>query len=143
MTTSELSDTVESVMESDLVTCRRTTKLTEIAQLMRDHDIGDVLVVDTDNQLEGIVTDRDLVVRGIASGSDQLTADDVMTAQLATVESLSPRVTAAELMAKKAIRRLPVVDAGRLVGIVTLGDLAEDHAPSTVLGEISDAPPNN
>lgn len=142
MTTLDQSQTISSVMATDLVTCDPSTSITEVAALMKARNIGDVLIV-TEGQLAGIVTDRDIVVRALASGDSKLCAGDVMTRQLTTVESVCERSVAADLMAQKAIRRLPVVDSGRLVGIVTLGDLATDHAPNTVLGEISEAPPNN
>ena len=133
---------VRSAMSDNLVTCSPNTPVTDVARLMADHDIGDVLVVDG-AELIGIVTDRDIVVRGLAGGPRPLTAADVMTEDLCTVEAAAPLTAAAELMGQKAIRRLPVLDEGRLVGIISLGALAEDHAPHTVLGAISDAAPNN
>lgn len=136
------SQPVRSAMSQDLITCAPDTPITDVAALMASHDIGDVLVIEGE-ELVGIVTDRDIVVRAVNGESRTHTASDVMTRDLCTIEAAAPLAAAADLMAKKAIRRLPVLDEGKLVGIVTLGDMAEDHAPHTVLGAISDAAPNN
>ena len=97
---------------------------------MRDRDIGDVLVVD-DGSVRGIVTDRDIVVRCVAEGGDvrQATVGDVCSAKLTTVASDASIEEAARIMRDKALRRLPVVDRGKPVGIVTLGDLAVRRRP--------------
>lgn len=135
--------TIDSVMTTSLVTCPSTATATEVARQMRDHDIGDVLVVDGD-RLVGIVTDRDIVVRGLADGGDGTTpVSSLMSKDVQCVSTDASPADVARLMADRAIRRIPVVDDGRPVGIVSLGDLAEDQSPDTVLGEISDAPPNN
>jgi CBS domain-containing protein len=114
------------------------------AQVMRDQDIGDVLVAD-DNLLRGVVTDRDLVIRALASGSDlsSLTLADVCTEELFCVKEDATFDDAARLMADKAVRRVPVVNDNRLVGIVSLGDLALERDPDSVLGGISAAEPSN
>ncbi|HEX6219453.1 MAG TPA: CBS domain-containing protein, partial [Acidimicrobiia bacterium] len=98
-----------------------------------------------DGDLCGIVTDRDIVVRGLAEGMDPETAaiDDVCKHDVVTVGSRDAVAEAVKLMEQHAIRRLPVVDGGELVGIVSIGDLAEERDPNSALGEISSAPPNN
>ncbi len=135
--------TVKEVMTSDLVTCQAHTSIEEAARLMRDHDIGDVLVC-TGERLDGIVTDRDLVVRCLAGGADLRSArvGDVCSGG---VVSVSPDTTvddAARAMRERAVRRLPVVDDGRPVGIVSLGDLAVGRGADSVLADISAAAPN-
>lgn len=138
-----MTDSISSVMTKDLVTCPPTASTRDAAEKMREHNIGDVLVVDG-TRLVGIVTDRDLVVRTLAIGLDGSTPiAEVMSTDLCTVDIGCSQREAAQLMADRAIRRIPVVEGESPVGIVSLGDLAEDRAPETVLGEISDAPPNN
>lgn len=140
-----MPERVREVMTPDPVTVASTASLRHAAELMRDRNIGDVLVVDQDGSLFGIVTDRDIVVGGIAEGSDPATTsvDEVCSRDPVTLGPDDAVVEAARLMGDRAIRRLPVVDNGSLVGIVSLGDLAEDRDPGSVLGEISEAPPNN
>jgi CBS domain-containing protein len=109
---------------------------------MRDQGIGDVLV-EHDGSL-GIVTDRDIVTRAVAEGRDpqQVRVGDICTRD---VETVSPDMSVDDvirLMSDKAVRRVPVVEAGRPVGIVALGDLAVDRDRRSLLADISAAPPN-
>jgi CBS domain-containing protein len=115
----------------------------EAARAMRDANIGDVLVVKHGN-LCGIVTDRDLVVRAIAEGREpaSTTLADICSEELATVSPTDSIDHAVQLMRQQALRRLPVVENGHAIGIVSLGDLAQDRDPQSALGEISAAPPN-
>ena len=135
---------VKDVMTPDPVICPASTKVTDAAAMMRDRAIGDVLVADQ-GRLSGIITDRDLVIRVVAEMRDpsQVTLGEVCTGDLTTVEESCPVDEAVQLMREHSLRRLPVVDNGRPVGIVTLGDLAVDLEPESALGEISNAPPNS
>jgi CBS domain-containing protein len=139
-----MSETVRDVMTTDLYEVGLDESLVQVAQLMRDNGIGDVLVVDG-GQLRGIVTDRDIVVRAIADGLDPTreTADTVYSGLgLATVTPETGLDEAARLMREKSVRRLPVVDNGRPVGMVTIGDLAIERDYHSALADISVAPPN-
>jgi CBS domain-containing protein len=111
---------------------------------MRDQDIGDVLVQDDSGSL-GIVTDRDIVTRAVAAGRDPSTVQlsEICTANVKTVSVDTPLADVIKLMSDTAVRRIPVTDGDRPVGIVALGDLARDRDPSSLLGDISAAPPNN
>lgn len=135
--------TIRDIMTTDLVACDPSTSITDAARLMRDCDVGNVLV-GNDGRLMGIVTDRDLVVRCLADGADpnRRTLADVCSGQLTTVDAGDDIDGAAQLMRDHAVRRLPVVDHGRPVGIVSLGDLARERDPYSALGGISAAPPN-
>ena len=110
---------------------------------MRDAQIGDVIVIEN-NQVCGIVTDRDIVVRTVAEMQDPatITLADICSHSLLTVTPTDSVEEAGRLMRTHAIRRLPVVDGGEAVGIVSLGDLAVERDPGSALGKISDAPPN-
>jgi CBS domain-containing protein len=133
---------IAEVMTPDPITVDRETRVDEVARLMRDTGIGDVLVTDG-GRLCGIATDRDLVVRFLAQPSGELRSiNEFCSAELTTVTPTTSENDAAELMRAKALRRLPVVENGRPVGIVTIGDLASDMAPKSVLASISQAPPN-
>lgn len=94
--------------------------------------------------LTGIVTDRDLVVRAIAEGRDATsTLGDIVSSEVVSITPTDSADDAIRLMRERALRRVPVVEDGRPVGIVSLGDLAGERDPRSVLGEISTAPPNH
>ncbi|MEX2540045.1 MAG: CBS domain-containing protein [Actinomycetota bacterium] len=133
---------IAEVMTPNPITVERDTRVDEVARLMRDRDIGDVLVTDG-GRLCGIATDRDLVVRFLASptGEPRLISE-FCSSELTTVSPSTSDYEAAEIMRSKALRRLPVVENGTPVGIVSIGDLARDIAPKSVLASISQAPPN-
>lgn len=116
--------------------------VTEAARQMRERNVGDVLV-QRHGELCGIVTDRDLVVRCIADEQDpaEQPLHALCTQQLATVEADASVDDAIELMRSRSVRRLPVMEAGSPLGIVSLGDLARARDPQSVLGRISAAPP--
>jgi CBS domain-containing protein len=122
--------------------CSPDTSAAQAAQLMRDQGIGDVLV-QHDGSL-GIVTDRDIVTRAIAEGRDpkDVTLDDICTRDVETVSPNTSVDDVIRLMSDKAVRRVPVVDAGKVIGIVALGDLAVDRDRQSLLADISAAPPN-
>lgn len=135
--------TIRDVMSTDLVTCPTDTTIADAARMMRDHGIGDVLVTRKNDKLAGIVTDRDLVVRCLADGaSADATIERACSSDLFTLTPDSSIDEAVRIMREQSLRRVPVVDDGRAVGIVTLGDLAIEAEPNSALGDISAAAPN-
>ncbi|MFZ9886635.1 MAG: CBS domain-containing protein [Myxococcota bacterium] len=136
---------VRDVMTRNPLTMLPKATMLEAATSMRDANIGDVLVVDGDSgPLRGILTDRDIVVRGLAEGLDpsRTTLDDLCSHRLVTISPDEEYENAVRVMREARVRRLPVMENGRAVGIVSLGDLAVWSDPHSVLGEISAAPPN-
>ena len=133
---------VRDIMTSDPVTIAADASIVEAARLMRDEDIGDVLVLDGD-ELIGICTDRDLVVRGLAEGgsAEDVRVEECCSEDLVTVDADSGVEEVIELMRKHDVRRVPVVDGDECIGVVSLGDLAVIRDPESVLGDISAAPP--
>ncbi len=113
------------VMTGSVVTCHPDAPVAEAARLMRDRNTGDVLVA-RDGKLMGIVTDRDIAVRVAADELDpsQVPIRHFMSKHLMTGEPNWDLNKIANVMGKKQIRRLPIVDHGMLVGIVSLGDIA-------------------
>ena len=134
---------IHDVMTPHPVSLPGTASVYEAACAMRDHNIGDVIVLEN-NQVCGMVTDRDIVVRTVAEARDpaSLTLAHICSHTLTTSAPTDRIEQAVHRMRAKAIRRLPVVEAGRAVGIVSLGDLAVERDPRSALGEISGAPPN-
>jgi CBS domain-containing protein len=133
---------VREVMTEDPVVLPEDASLVEAARLMRDQGIGDVIVTDG-QQAKGIVTDRDIVVRAVAEGSDpgQVRVGDVLSGDLASVTPEDSVERAIALMREKAIRRVPVVESGKAVGVVSIGDLAIERDADSVLADISEEPP--
>ena len=116
---------IKDIMTEDVAYVNPDTSVVEVAQLMQKHDVGSIPVC-TDEGVIGIVTDRDIVVRNIAHGKDPhaTPVKDIMTSK---VEMVSPDTNiddAVEIMSSRQIRRLPVVENKKLVGMVSIGDLA-------------------
>jgi CBS domain-containing protein len=139
----EMASFVRDVMTTDPRTLDGDASATEAARLMQQYDIGDVIVLDG-ARIRGIVTDRDIVVRAVAQGKEpalvrlaSICSDDVTS--VTPDDSID---TAVALMRERALRRIPVVEDGRPVGIVTMGDVALLREPTSALGEVSAAPPN-
>jgi CBS domain-containing protein len=135
---------LRDVMTPNPTVCSSDATARDAAALMRDQDIGDVLVQDDGGAL-GIVTDRDIVTRAVAAGRDpaDVRLSEICTANVRTVNVDTPVDEVIRLMSDSAVRRVPVCEGNRPVGIVALGDLARDRDPSSLLGDISAAPPNN
>ena len=134
---------LREIMTQKPVTVQVTDTVVAAARSMRDGNIGDVVVVDND-QIQGILTDRDIVVRALAEGRDpaRTTVGEICSRELTTLSPNDAIGDAEKTMRARAIRRLPVVEGGRPVGIVSLGDLAVEQNPDSTLGGISAAPPN-
>jgi CBS domain-containing protein len=132
---------VKEVMTPQPITLDRGASLVEAARVMRDQGIGDVIIVDGDDA-SGIVTDRDIVIRGVADGADPNTTrvGQVVSGDLTSVAPDDTVDRAIELMREKAVRRLPVLQGGKPVGVVSLGDLAIQRDSGSVLADISDEP---
>jgi CBS domain-containing protein len=130
-------------MQANPISMTPTTSVIEAARAMRDADIGSVIVHEND-RLYGIVTDRDLVVRALAEDVNcaSIILGDICSREPTTLAPTDTVEEAVRLMRDQAIRRLPVVENGTPVGIVSLGDLAVEQDPHSVLGNISAAPPN-
>jgi CBS domain-containing protein len=135
---------VRDIMTSEgLATATLDTTLAEIAQRMRDENVGAIPIVDEDDKLTGIITDRDIVVRAIAEGEDpnECTAEEIISEQLHTIDPEAELEEVADLMARHQIRRLPVVEDEVVVGMISLGDLAvksEEDEASDVLQDVSE-----
>jgi signal-transduction protein with cAMP-binding, CBS, and nucleotidyltransferase domain len=135
---------IESIMTRDIEAVGRDATLEGVSRVMRDMNIGDVLVTDADGCICGIVTDRDIVVRAAAAGRSlaSTTAGEICTKDIVQVEPTATVEETTQLMRERSVRRVVVVSDGCPVGIVTLGDLAQNRDPSSVLSQISAAAPN-
>jgi CBS domain-containing protein len=139
--------TIAQMMSTPCITATLKDNVYELAVLMKQHGIGFVPIVDGE-RLIGVATDRDLVVRGYAGKHSGSTAvNEVMTPDPVTIGPEATADEAARLLADKEIRRLPVVEHGRLVGVIAIGDLAirEKFAEDAgrALSAISEAEPSS
>jgi CBS domain-containing protein len=113
------------------------------AKTMKQHGIGTVLVL-TDGRLSGLVTDRDITVRVLAENRDPLTTQigDICSSELVVLGPDDDVEQATWLVRERAMRRIPVLEDGTPVGVVSIGDLALDQDVTSALSRVSSAPPN-
>ncbi|HEX9986610.1 MAG TPA: CBS domain-containing protein [Thermoanaerobaculia bacterium] len=140
---------VRDVMTPNPECVSEKDSIRDAARIMKDQDTGIVPVVDG-RKIIGLITDRDIVVRGIAEGKnlENVRVNELMSKSVRTVTEDSSVDDALQLMSNAEVRRVPVVNSNQeIVGIVSLGDIASDHNQPGKVGsaveEISEAPPNN
>ncbi|HOQ17076.1 MAG TPA: CBS domain-containing protein [Defluviitaleaceae bacterium] len=116
---------VRDIMTQNVISVDEEESVLRASQVMRDANVGSVPVVRGD-KLVGIITDRDIVVRNVADGEDvdNVTCKNIMTTDLVTCSPDMDVDEVAALMSKHQVRRIPVVENGKVVGMVSLGDLA-------------------
>jgi CBS domain-containing protein len=120
-----MAKSVRDVMTPGVRTVRASQSLAEAAEVMKGEDVGSVPVVE-EGRLAGIVTDRDIVTRAVAERRDPqaVKVDEIASRELVTVEADQDLDEALALMARHQVRRLPVVEQGRLVGMLAQADIA-------------------
>lgn len=131
---------VRDVMHEGVTWVGPDTKVTDIARMMRDEDIGAIPVGEND-RLIGMVTDRDIVLKGLADGRDvaALTASDVMSGPILYCRTDEDVEDATRIMEEHAVRRLPVINENkRMVGMLSMGDIA-DAASRDITAELTRA----
>jgi CBS domain-containing protein len=138
-----MAQTIRDIMTTEPICVASSTSIYEAAKLMRDKNIGDVIVEDG-GEVCGILTDRDIVVRGVAARQnlEETPIADICSPDVIVAHPDDDVDAAIQMMHTKAIRRVPVVENGRPVGVLSLGDLAVQRDRRSVLGGISAAPPN-
>jgi CBS domain-containing protein len=139
-----MATALRDVMAKDPVALPADTPLVDAARSMKEKDIGDVIVLDGD-EMCGVVTDRDIVVRAVAEGRDpsDTKLGDVCSHDVVTLSPDASVDEAVKIMREKAIRRIPVEEDGKPVGIVSLGDVATERNPNSILADISEKVANN
>jgi CBS domain-containing protein len=131
-----MGKSVKDAMTADVKVATPSQSLTDAASLMKQEDVGSVPVVDGE-RLVGVLTDRDIVVRGIADGSDPraVQVGDIASRDVVTVRPDDDLDEAVRLMAQHQVRRLPVVDDGHLVGVLATADVAHE-AKDKLVGQV-------
>lgn len=117
---------VKDCMCGEVCWVKPDTKIYDVAKIMEQNHVGCVPVCDAQNTLVGIITDRDIILRGVACDKDVKTtnASDIMTCNVCTCNQNDDITEAERKMATNQIRRIPVVDNNKVIGMLTLGDLA-------------------
>jgi len=136
-----MGTSIKEVMTRNVRACEPNATVAEAAQVMAREDVGPVPIVE-DGRLVGLVTDRDIVVRVVAEGRDPnaTTVKEIASTELVTVSPDDNLDEALNLLARRQVRRLPVVEGDRLVGIVAQADIArlgKDKQTGEVVEEIS------
>jgi CBS domain-containing protein len=136
-----MGTSIKEVMTSQVKTCEPDATVMEVAKVMAQEDVGPVPIVE-EGRLTGIVTDRDIAVRVVAEGRDpsSTTVGEIASRDLVTVSPDDDLDSALEQLAQNQVRRIPVVDGDRLVGIVAQADIARlgsDAKTGEVVEEIS------
>lgn len=123
---------IKDIMTKDVLTLERDDDIKMAARAMDEHDIGSLPVVDTNSKVVGIVTDRDIVRRGLSLDKNpkDLKVSEVMTSNPITCSSDKDVSEAVRLMSERQVRRLPIVDDNSLVGMVALGDISVESSNS-------------
>lgn len=118
---------VKDCCTGDVCCVNTNTKLNEIAKIMSDNHVGCIPVCDDNNCMVGVITDRDIVLRSIANNKDVNTtpASEIMTTNVCTCSQNDEIEEAERKMSKYQIRRIPVLENGKVIGILTMGDLAQ------------------
>jgi len=135
---------VQDLMNPNVITVEPGASTALAARLLSRYNVGALPVCGADKKLRGIVTDRDIVLRCVAAEDDpaQTSVQDIMSRAPATLSPTQDVLSAVQLMAQHQVRRLPVVKGGKLVGIVSLGDVAKSHRydmeAALALSEISE-----
>ena len=135
---------VRDLMNASVVSVEPTSSAALAARLISRHNVGALPVCSEDKRLRGMITDRDIVLRCVAAEEDpaQTMVRDIMTRNCATVAPGDDCREATRLMAAQQVRRLPVVEGGKVVGMISLGDLAKsrrfDMEAAQALSEISE-----
>ena len=139
-----MAQKIREIMTESPVTLDAAGSVSDAARAMRQNGIGDVIVV-RDGRIHGLVTDRDLAIRVIAEGRDpkSTTVGDVCSGNLACLSPDDDVSKAVRLVRERAVRRIPIVEGDRPVGVLSIGDLAIERDSRSALADISAAPPNN
>lgn len=123
---------VSELMSKKLVKVTSITMLSDVAQKMKQENIG-VIPVEDDGKLVGLVTDRDIAINAVAKGQINCSVKDIMTANPVTLNANATVEEAIQTMLKQNVRRLPVMDNNKLVGLVSLEDLAESGSDQELM----------
>jgi CBS domain-containing protein len=140
--------TAREIMTDDATCARSDETLADAARKMRDLGVGALPICGEDDRLKGVVTDRDIVVRCVAEGNDPTSTpvSELAEGKPVTIGADDPIDEALRTMIEHGVRRLPVIDGDRLVGMVSQADVARETSPEQageLVAALSRASENN
>ncbi|MBF8983915.1 CBS domain-containing protein [Lutibacter sp. B2] len=115
---------VKDLMTNQVASATPDTSLEQLANKMKELNVGSIPICDSNNVAVGVVTDRDIVLKGVSVGNMSASAKDVMSKNIVSATPDMDAHEAANIMAQNQIRRLPVMENGKMVGILSIGDLS-------------------
>lgn len=129
---------VKDIMTSPALYALECESVFRVAKLMKENDVGAIPVCDKDEKIVGVVTDRDIIIRAVVKGLNpaSVSAKEIMSNDVTVISPMTDLDDAFDIMAEIKIRRLPVVENSKLVGMLSLGDLSQSLEYTF---EISDA----
>lgn len=129
---------VKEIMTKKVVTAKKSDRISQVAKLMTDYDIGMVVIINDTRDILGVVTDRDIVVRGICKGiSADEPVEKVMTKHCVSIRRDESAVKALEMMGEYQVRRIVVTnEENKLAGVISLGDFAMVKTTNKLVNEI-------
>jgi CBS domain-containing protein len=138
-----MAQKIRDVMTKEVVKLPKSATVADAARRMRDSHIG-AIVLEDGGRIVGLVTDRDVAIRGVAEGRDPsaMPLSDIASPDVVTLSPDDEIDRAVQVMRHHCVRRLPVVERDKVVGILSLGDVAMHPDSGSVLGHISSSPPN-
>jgi len=135
-----MNTTIGQIMSKEIVSVKPEESLGSAALLMKEHSVGSLPIVDEEKRLKGIMTDRDIVIRCVAKrkNPEAVSAGEIMTNRIVYVSAEQPVSEAVSMMATEQIRRLPVLEDGKIVGMISFADIARRDASPEVAEAISE-----
>lgn len=127
----------KEIMTSEVVSVDRETPIKEAAVKMAETDVGSVIVNDNDS-LIGIITDRDITIRAVANNDDlkNITCEDIMSSDVITANTNANMEEVIDLMSENQIKRIPIVENNQVVGIISLRDISQSYEWDDEAGEV-------
>lgn len=124
---------VKECMCKNVVCADQDTTVTDIAKLMSENHVGCIPICDFNKNVVGLITDRDITLRSVACGKDSNTtkASEIMTTKIYKVNPTSEVSEASKIMCDCQVKRIPVIEGNTIVGMLTLGDLANNNKVSS------------
>lgn len=119
---------VKECMNTNVCYCTPGTKISEVAKLMKMNHIGCIPVCNDSKEVVGLVTDRDIILRSVACDKDANTTpvSDIMTCNVCCCDCNNDVTEATNLMSELQVRRIPIVEENKIIGILTLGDIVNE-----------------
>ncbi len=140
-----MAQSIREVMTKDPITLTPESTVVEAARAMKEADVGPALITKETGEIYGIITDRDIAVRVVAENRDPASTkvSEIASTGLATLTPDDSVDDAVRIIREQKVRRIPIVENDKPVGIVSIGDLAIQRDSDSALADISRANPNN